>query len=225
MNNLFLLFLEASLLVQTVIIILILASIYSWSLIITKNKIFKSVIQETINFEQKYYSGADIGILFDRIKKKTNKTPIEVIFCEGLEELSDLQEYAAVSNETIEKVIYPAMNIEIVEQITKLEKNLASLATIGSISPFIGLLGTVWGIMNSFQSLSTNTQNALSIVAPGISEALVATALGLIAAIPAVLFYNKFIAQLDKLTSKYENFSEHLIKVLQKQYLIDKDAL
>ena len=225
MNNLFLLFLEASLLVQTVIIILILASIYSWSLIITKNKIFKSVIQDTINFEQKYYSGADIGILFDRIKKKTNKTPIEVIFCEGLEELSDLQEYAAVSNETIEKVIYRAMNIEIVEQITKLEKNLASLATIGSISPFIGLLGTVWGIMNSFQSLSTNTQNALSIVAPGISEALVATALGLIAAIPAVLFYNKFIAQLDKLTSKYENFSEHLIKVLQKQYLIDKDAL
>ena len=169
MNNLFLLFLEASLLVQTVIIILILASIYSWSLIITKNKIFKSVIQETINFEQKYYSGADIGILFDRIKKKTNKTPIEVIFCEGLEELSDLQEYAAVSNETIEKVIYRAMNIEIVEQITKLEKNLASLATIGSISPFIGLLGTVWGIMNSFQSLATNTQNALSIVAPGIS--------------------------------------------------------
>ena len=225
MNNLFLLFLEASLLVQTVIIILILASIYSWSLIITKNKIFKSVIQETINFEQKYYSGADIGILFDRIKKKTNKTPIEVIFCEGLEELSDLQEYAAVSNETIEKVIYRAMNIEIVEQITKLEKNLASLATIVSISPFIGLLGTVWGIMNSFQSLATNTQNALSIVAPGISEALVATALGLIAAIPAVLFYNKFIAQLDKLTSKYENFSEHLIKVLQKQYLIDKDAL
>ena len=225
MNNLFLLFLEASLLVQTVIIILILASIYSWSLIITKNKIFKSVIQETIIFEQKYYSGADIGILFDRIKKKANKTPIEVIFCEGLEELSDLQEYAAVSNETIEKVIYPAMNIEIVEQITKLEKNLASLATIGSISPFIGLLGTVWGIMNSFQSLATNTQNALSIVAPGISEALVATALGLIAAIPAVLFYNKFIAQLDKLTSKYENFSEHLIKVLQKQYLIDKDAL
>ncbi len=225
MNNLFLLFLEASLLVQTVIIILILASIYSWSLIITKNKIFKSVIQETINFEQKYYSGADLGILFDRIKKKANKTPIEVIFCEGLEELSDLQEYAAVSNETIEKVIYPAMNIEIVEQITKLEKNLASLATIGSISPFIGLLGTVWGIMNSFQSLATNTQNALSIVAPGISEALVATALGLIAAIPAVLFYNKFIAQLDKLTSKYENFSEHLIKVLQKQYLIDKDAL
>ncbi len=225
MNNLFLLFLEASLLVQTVIIILILASIYSWSLIITKNKIFKSVIQETINFEQKYYSGADIGILFDRIKKKTIKTPIEVIFCEGLEELSDLQEYAAVSNETIEKVIYRAMNIEIVEQITKLEKNLASLATIGSISPFIGLLGTVWGIMNSFQSLATNTQNALSIVAPGISEALVATALGLIAAIPAVLFYNKFIAQLDKLTSKYENFSEHLIKVLQKQYLIDKDAL
>tara|TARA_B100002019_G_scaffold282549_1_gene287905 strand:- start:499 stop:1176 length:678 start_codon:yes stop_codon:yes gene_type:complete len=225
MNNLFLLFLEASLLVQTVIIILILASIYSWSLIITKNKIFKSVIQETINFEQKYYSGADIGILFDRIKKKANKTPIEVIFCEGLEELSDLQEYAAVSNETIEKVIYRAMNIEIVEQITKLEKNLASLATIGSISPFIGLLGTVWGIMNSFQSLATNTQNALSIVAPGISEALVATALGLIAAIPAVLFYNKFIAQLDKLTSKYENFSEHLIKVLQKQYLIDKDAL
>ena len=194
MNNLFLLFLEASLLVQTVIIILILASIYSWSLIITKNKIFKSVIQETINFERKYYSGADIGILFDRIKKKTNKTPIEVIFCEGLEELSDLQEYAAVSNETIEKVIYRAMNIEIVEQITKLEKNLASLATIGSISPFIGLLGTVWGIMNSFQSLATNTQNALSIVAPGISEALVATALGLIAAIPAVLFYNKFIA-------------------------------
>ena len=225
MNNLFLLFLEASLLVQTVIIILILASIYSWSLIITKNKIFKSVIQETINFEQKYYSGADIGILFDRIKKKTNKTPIEVIFCEGLEELSDLQEYAAVSNETIEKVIYRAMNIEIVEQITKLEKNLVSLATIGSISPFIGLLGTVWGIMNSFQSLATNTQNALSIVAPGISEALVATALGLIAAIPAVLFYNKFIAQLDKLTLKYENFSEHLIKVLQKQYLIDKDAL
>ena len=225
MNNLFLLFLEALLLVQTVIIILILASIYSWSLIITKNKIFKNVIQETINFEQKYYSGADIGILFDRIKKKTNKTPIEVIFCEGLEELSDLQEYAAVSNETIEKVIYRAMNIEIVEQITKLEKNLASLATIGSISPFIGLLGTVWGIMNSFQSLATNTQNALSIVAPGISEALVATALGLIAAIPAVLFYNKFIAQLDKLTSKYENFSEHLIKVLQKQYLIDKDAL
>ena len=225
MNNLFLLFLEASLLVQTVIIILILASIYSWSLIITKNKIFKSVIQETINFEQKYYSGADIGILFDRIKKKTNKTPIEVIFCEGLEELSDLQEYAAVSNETIEKVIYRAMNIEIVEQITKLEKNLASLATIGSISPFIGLLGTVWGIMNSFQSLATNTQKSLSIVAPGISEALVATALGLIAAIPAVLFYNKFIAQLDKLTSKYENFSEHLIKVLQKQYLIDKDAL
>ena len=192
MNNLFLLFLEASLLVQTVIIILILASIYSWSLIITKNKIFKSVIQETINFEQKYYSGADIGILFDRIKKKTNKTPIEVIFCEGLEELSDLQEYAAVSNETIEKVIYRAMNIEIVEQITKLEKNLASLATIGSISPFICLLGTIWGIMNSFQSLATNTQNALSIVAPGISEALVATALGLIAAIPAVLFYNKF---------------------------------
>ena len=225
MNNLFLLFLEASLLVQTVIIILILASIYSWSLIITKNKIFKSVIQETINFEQKYYSGADIGILFDRIKKKAHKTPIEVIFCEGLEELSDLQEYAAVSNETIEKVIYRAMNIEIVEQITKLEKNLASLATIGSISPFIGLLGTVGGIMNSFQSLATNTQNALSIVAPGISEALVATALGLIAAIPAVLFYNKFIAQLDKLTSKYENFSEHLIKVLQKQYLIDKDAL
>ena len=225
MNNLILLFLEASLLVQTVIIILILASIYSWSLIITKNKIFKSVIQETINFEQKYYSGADLGILFDRIKKKANKTPIEVIFCEGLEELSDLQEYAAVSNETIEKVIYRAMNIEIVEQITKLEKNLASLATIGSISPFIGLLGTVWGIMNSFQSLATNTQNALSIVAPGISEALVATALGLIAAIPAVLFYNKFIAQLDKLTSKYENFSEHLIKVLQKQYLIDKDAL
>ena len=225
MNNLFLLFLEASLLVQTVIIILILASIYSWSLIITKNKILRVSFKKLLISSRNITLVLILGILFDRIKKKTNKTPIEVIFCEGLEELSDLQEYAAVSNETIEKVIYPAMNIEIVEQITKLEKNLASLATIGSISPFIGLLGTVWGIMNSFQSLATNTQNALSIVAPGISEALVATALGLIAAIPAVLFYNKFIAQLDKLTSKYENFSEHLIKVLQKQYLIDKDAL
>ena len=117
------------------------------------------------------------------------------------------------------------MSVAITREIGRLERGMTFLASIGSVAPFIGLFGTVWGIMNSFQSLATNTQNALSIVAPGISEALVATALGLIAAIPAVLFYNKFIAQLDKLTSKYENFSEHLIKVLQKQYLIDKDAL
>ena len=159
-----------------------------------------------------------------QIKEKRQKDPIEEIFYAGWYKYELLHgEEKLITPDSINKTSLRAMQVAIATENEDLEINLHTLATIASVSPYIGLLGTVWGIMNSFQSLSQTSQTTIALVAPGISEALIATALGLIAAIPAVIAYNKFSSDISKIILRYENFSEEFTELLQRSHIPEKN--
>ena len=225
MNGFLHLAFNASFLVQLVMVILIGLSVWSWVIIFIKRKELNDTLKSTIKFNQKFWSG---GInpqnFYMQIKEKRQKDPIEEIFYAGWYKYELLHgEEKLITPDSINKTSLRAMQVAIATENEDLEINLHTLATIASVSPYIGLLGTVWGIMNSFQSLSQTSQTTIALVAPGISEALIATALGLIAAIPAVIAYNKFSSDISKIILRYENFSEEFTELLQRSHIPEKN--
>ena len=196
------LFLRADFVVKSVIIILLASSIYSWALIFDKYKLFKKINSTTEDFENKFWKARSAESFSNSLPAKT-EDPAAVIFKTAMTEIIKTKsKSSAVQVARVERVL----EIAIDKQLKKVEKNFTFLATVGSTAPFIGLFGTVWGIMNSFQSIAISRNTSLAIVAPGIAEALFATALGLLAAIPAVIAYNKFNSDSKRYFSRIENF-------------------
>ena len=215
------LILEASLLVQLVMIVLLLASIISWMMIIQRQAYQSRVKSVSNKFEKLFWSGVDLVQLYRQGNEKASKDSVvgvENIFRAGFKEFSRLrQQQDSMDNETIMAGTHRAMRVALTREQEKLEANLSFLASVASVSPYIGLFGTVWGIMNSFRNLASAGQATLATVAPGISEALIATAIGLFAAIPAVIAYNRFAARADQLTTSNETFAEEFLSILQRQ--------
>ena len=204
------LFLRADFIVKSVIIILIAASVYSWALIFEKYKLFKKIDKSTTSFEEKFWKSRSAESFYNTLTNK-DKDPIATIFQSAMVELIKTKSKStSVQSARVSRVL----EISADKEIKLIERHFTFLATVGSTAPFIGLFGTVWGIMNSFQSIAISRNTSLAIVAPGIAEALFATALGLLAAIPAVVAYNKFNSDSKKYSGRIENFSKRFISIL-----------
>ena len=202
------LFVRADLIVKTVIVILIVSSIYSWAIIFEKIKLFKKINKSTEEFEEKFWKSKSAESFHNNLPANVND-PMANVFKSSMNVLLKSKRSSNL-NEKMSRML--EINIE--QQMEKIEKRYIFLATVGSTAPFIGLFGTVWGIMNSFQSIAISRNTSLAIVAPGIAEALFATALGLLAAIPAVVAFNKFTGDSKKYTQKLENFSKRLLSII-----------
>ncbi len=204
------LFLRADFVVKSVIIILLASSIFSWALIFDKYKLFKRINASTRDFENKFWKARSAQSFNDSLPAKSND-PITNIFKSAMSEVMKTRsKSSAVQTARVERVLEISSDV----QIKNIEKNFIFLATIGATAPFIGLFGTVWGIMNSFQSIAISRNTSLAIVAPGIAEALFATALGLLAAIPAVIAYNKFNNDAKNYISKIDNFCKRFLSII-----------
>ena len=204
------LFTRADFIVKSVIIILIVASVYSWALIFEKYKVFKKINKSSEEFEEDFINSKSVNVLFDKTSPDS-EDPMTIVFRTGAKYLSENK--SDTKNILTEKV-KRVMDVAIDKEVEKYENKLTFLATVGSVAPFIGLFGTVWVIMNSFQSIAISRNTSLAIVAPGIAEALFATALGLLAAIPAVVAYNKYTSNARKFTQKLENFTQTFISII-----------
>jgi biopolymer transport protein TolQ len=202
------LFLRADFVVKSVILMLIGCSIYSWAIIIEKFRLFKKINLESEEFEEKFWKSKSAETFYNSLPIKL-ENPTASLFRDSMQTLLKAKNKTNL-NERISSIL--EVNIE--KQMSKIDKGFTFLATVGSTAPFIGLFGTVWGIMNSFQSIAISRNTSLAIVAPGIAEALFATALGLLAAIPAVVAYNKFNNDSKKYTQKLENFSKRFLSII-----------
>jgi biopolymer transport protein TolQ len=201
------LFMRADMVVKLVMLSLVAASIFSWALIIDKIKIFRKLFKETEIAEDQFWSSKSAGDFYKKTDSNSDN-PLVLVFRAGLECVQEHKSKGQIMERTKR-----VMDVAIDKQVEKYEKNLTFLATVGSVAPFVGLFGTVWGIMNSFQSIAISRNTSLAIVAPGIAEALFATALGLLAAIPAVVAYNKFSSDSRKYTQKLENFTQSFLTI------------
>jgi biopolymer transport protein TolQ len=211
------LILNASLVVQFVMLILVLASVISWTMIFNKYVLLKHSKNNADIFEEKFWSSEDLSPLYNRITAgRYVSSGMEKIFEAGYKEFSRLQKQKNIDPEVILDGAQRSMRIAMNKEVDHLETNLSFLATVGSTSPYIGLFGTVWGIMNSFQALGTVQQATIAMVAPGISEALIATAMGLFAAIPAVIAYNRYSNDAERLINRYDNFLEEFAAILHR---------
>lgn len=209
---------RASFLVQLVMITLLLASILSWAVIYLKFHVVKQAKEEAVIFEDQFWSGINLADLYTRVKRVTDENNgMARIFESGFTEYLRIHKQTGVSTEMMLLGVQRSMKVSLAREEERLESNLSLLATIGSISPYIGLFGTVWGIMSSFMALGSVQHASLAMVAPGIAEALIATAMGLFAAIPAVIAYNRYADQVDRLVGAYENFAEEFATILQRQ--------
>lgn len=207
---------NASWLVQLVMLILVVMSIYSWTIIFSKKKQLFSTNQEIESFENEFYLSNDIDRFYQKLPKLVhNQSPSEQIFYTGYRELQQQNKMAQNDQENAERA-YRAMNTVVNKQIDKLSKELSILAMIASSSPYIGLFGTVWGIMQSFIGLSSVKQATITVVAPGIAEALIATAFGLFAAIPATIYHNRLSTTVDLISQRFINFTEELFVIFQR---------
>ena len=202
------LFVRADIIVKSVIIILIACSIYSWAIIIEKIKLFKKINISSAEFEEKFWKSKSAESFYNNIPRNI-EDPIALVF-----KASMAAAFKTRSKTQLNERLSNMLQINIEKQMEKIEKSYTFLATVGSTEPFIGLFGTVWGIMNSFQSIAISRNTSLAIVAPGIAEALFATALGLLAAIPAVVAYNKFNSDSKKYSQKLENFSKRFLTII-----------
>ena len=202
------LFIRADIIVKSVIIILIACSIFSWAIIIDKIKLFKRINISSEEFEEKFWRSKSAETFYNSIPSSVDD-PMAILFKESMQGV-----LKSKSRSNLIDRVSGMMEAGIEKQMSKIEKGFVYLATIGSTAPFIGLFGTVWGIMNSFQSIAISRNTSLAIVAPGIAEALFATALGLLAAIPAVIAYNKFGNDSKKYSQKLENFSKRFISII-----------
>ena len=204
------LFVRADFIVKSVIVILIAASIFSWALIFDKYKLFKRIEKSTNSFEEKFWKSRSAENFYNNLTNR-DKDPLANIFQSAMTELIKTKsKSSSVQANRVTRVL----EISADKEIKLIEKHFTFLATVGSTAPFIGLFGTVWGIMNSFQSIAISRNTSLAIVAPGIAEALFATALGLLAAIPAVVAYNKFNSDSKKYSSRIENFSKRFLSII-----------
>jgi len=211
------LILEASLVVQLVMLVLVLASITSWAMIFAKRSILNDAKKQADNFEELFWSAEDLTPLYNRISSKRDSAKgMEKIFEAGFKEFVRLRKQKNIDADAILEGSQRAMRVSLSKEIDAIETNLPFLATVGSTSPYIGLFGTVWGIMNSFRALGEVQQATISMVAPGISEALIATAMGLFAAIPAVIAYNRFSNDVERLINRYDNFMEEFSSILHR---------
>jgi len=212
------LFLQASLLVKIVMLILLGMSVMSWAMIIKRSQVLSNAAAKAERFEDRFWSGIDLSQLYQEVQaRKDNLTGSEQIFHAGFKEFARLHRSNGKVPEAVMEGTGRAMRVALSREVDEMETNLPFLATVGSISPYIGLFGTVWGIMHAFIALGAVKQATLAMVAPGIAEALVATAMGLFAAIPAVMFYNKLTNQVSKLEHTYATFMEEFSSILHRQ--------
>lgn len=210
------LIMDASPVVQAVMVLLVLASVASWAVMIIKFQQLKSATVHTKRFEDRFWSGISLKNLHNNMKNHRPHSGIDRIFFEGYEEFTrSLARHKKVDEGVLDSA-HRAMRIAESRELDKYEQNLTFLATVASTSPYVGLFGTVWGIMSSFLSIAQMKQATLAVVAPGIAEALIATALGLFAAIPALIAYNKFNDSVDRLSVAYENFREEFVSLLSR---------
>jgi biopolymer transport protein TolQ len=207
---------QASLVVQIVIGILLAASLLSWAIIFRKSLVVRRAQRDADRFENSFWSGGDLSSLYRAIESRGSATGMESIFEFGFREFARLRAQGGVAADMLLEGARRAMRVAQLKEIERLEHSLATLATVGSTSPYVGLFGTVWGIMNAFSSLGNVQQATLAMVAPGISEALITTAIGLFAAIPAVVAYNRYADQTSRLELRYDAFMEELSTILQR---------
>jgi len=202
------LFIRADIIVKSVILILIVASVYSWAIIFEKIQLFKKINLSSEEFEEKFWKSKSAETFYNSLPSNVDD-PMALVFRGSMQAVLKTK-----SKSNLNERMSNMLEINIEKQMTKIEKSYTFLATVGSTAPFIGLFGTVWGIMNSFQSIAVSRNTSLAIVAPGIAEALFATALGLLAAIPAVVAYNKFNSDSKKYSQRLENFSKRFLSII-----------
>lgn len=211
------LILNASIVVQVVMGILVLASLISWVMIFQRGFALSAIRTQSTDFETEFWSGKDLGQLYMELEgEDADLIGLENIFSSGFKEYSRSSGQDGIDPDRVMQNVQRAMRVALSREEERLETHLPFLATVGSTSPYIGLFGTVWGIMNSFRGLATVNQASLSVVAPGISEALVATAIGLFAAIPAVIAYNRYSAQVEVLLNRFEAFTDEFSSILYR---------
>ncbi len=209
--------LNASPLVQLVMASLMLASVISWTMIFDRARVLKKARKAADAFEKRFWSGGDMGELYNQVGGSDSPAGLANIFYAGFQEFTRLRQHEDIEPMAVVEGARRAMHVALSREMDGLETNLSFLATVGSTSPYVGLFGTVWGIMNSFHALGNVKQANLSLVAPGIAEALIATAMGLFAAIPAVVAYNRFSNDAERLNGRYEDFLDEFTTILQRQ--------
>jgi biopolymer transport protein TolQ len=212
-------FLRADIIVKAVMILLVLASLWSWTIIFNKLVTLSNLKRKARRFEKLFWSGQSLDELYQQFAAR-NDHPLAAMFIAGLREWRRAFEAGAPRESMLDSVkdrIDKAMSVTILRETDGIEKSLGMLATIGSVSPFVGLFGTVWGIMNSFSAIAARHDTTLAVVAPGIAEALFATAMGLLAAIPAVIFYNRFVAEIGRYVNQLDAFADEFSAILSRQ--------
>jgi len=208
---------NASLIVQIVLLLLLVASIVSWSIMLRKRAELNQARNDADRFEEMFWSGGDLTAMYRSIEQDRRITRgMESIFESGFREFSRLRQQGNIASAQLIEGSRRGMRVALLKESDRLEHSLSMLATIGSTSPYVGLFGTVWGIMNAFHGLGNVQQATLAMVAPGIAEALIATAMGLFAAIPAVIAYNRYADQVSRVELRYDTFVEELLTILQR---------
>jgi len=216
--SLFMLIRDASTVVQIVMFILLMASVASWAYIFSKYREIRRAMETSDEFEERFWSGIDLADLYRQLAQEDyGAEGMENIFLSGFKEFARLKQQAGIAPEAAVEAAQRGMRVALSRELEMLDEHLPFLATVGSTSPYIGLFGTVWGIMNAFRALGAVKQASLAMVAPGISEALVATAMGLFAAIPAVMAYNRYSTDIGRLANRYEAFTEEFLSLLHRQ--------
>ncbi len=209
---------EASLIVQLVMLMLLMASMASWAMIFRKRRLLKLARTSADDFEMRFWSGSDLVSMYTQIsERRRSRSGMESLFEAGFKEFARLRKQTGVEPMAVVEGSQRAMRVALAREIDFLETNLNFLATVGSTSPYVGLFGTVWGIMGSFRAIGAMQNVTLAVVAPGISEALIATAMGLFAAIPAVIAYNRYTNDVERLINRYDTFVEEFSSILQRQ--------
>ncbi|MEK7321670.1 MAG: protein TolQ [Pseudomonadota bacterium] len=209
---------NASVLVQLVMLLLLILSVLSWFVIFRKRSEMKAARESAQQFETRFWSGGDLAQLYREVSLRQGQmNGMENIFHAGFKEFVRIRQQGNVDSRELMESVQRAMRVALNRETERLELHLPFLATVGSTSPYVGLFGTVWGIMNSFRALANVNQASLQMVAPGIAEALIATAMGLFAAIPAVIGYNRYSTDLERIVNRYDNFLEEFSSVLQRQ--------
>jgi biopolymer transport protein TolQ len=217
-QSLWVYFIDASMVVKIVMLMLLAASVMSWTFIFQRGAFLKRARLAIDDFEERFWSGAELNKLYVEIAARKDETEgLENIFQAGFKEFARLRKQAGVTANVVMEAVQRAMRIARSHEMDKMEQHLSFLATVGSTSPYVGLFGTVWGIMTSFHSLIGAQSATIAMVAPGISEALIATAMGLFAAIPAVVAYNRYANDVERLLNRYDTFQEEFSSILYRQ--------
>jgi len=218
------LFTQADILVQLVVLLLVLASFWCWAIIVDKLIRFRKIEEQADRFEDAFWSGRSLDDLYERIHERPGD-PMALLFVAAMREWRrSADRRGSATGAGLQERIHKVMRVTLVREMERLEKYLGFLATVGSTAPFIGLFGTVWGIMNSFRAIALSHNTSLSVVAPGIAEALFATAMGLAAAIPAVIAYNKFSADMARYANRLESFADEFTAILSRRFDESSDA-